>query len=148
MAVQLRNRKSRCGWIGRWLAYGSSESGQFEVYVQAFPGPGGKWQISSGGGEYPVWARNGRELFYYSGGKLMSVTITTHPTFAASSPRLLLEGRPATLAAGVTSLYDVALDGQRFIMARGAGPESGSTQVHVVLDWTEELKRQVPGGKN
>ena len=78
----------------------------------------------------------------------MSVTITTQPTFAASSPRLLLEGRPATLAAGVTSLYDVAPDGQQFIMARGTGPESGSTQMHGVINWAEELKRQVPAGKN
>ncbi|MGH9649781.1 MAG: hypothetical protein ACRD3I_04845, partial [Terriglobales bacterium] len=119
---------------GHWLVYQSAESGQLEVYVQAFPGPGGKWQISSGGGEYPVWARNGRELFYYSGSKLMGVTITTQPTFAAGSPRLLLEGRPAASAAVTTSLYDVAPGGQQFIMAKGTGPESGSTEVRVVLD--------------
>jgi Tol biopolymer transport system component/predicted Ser/Thr protein kinase len=133
---------------GRWLAYASSEAGQSEVYVQAFPGPAGKWQISSGGGEYPRWARNGRELFYYSGNKFMSVTITTQPTFAASSPRPLFEGRPSVPSALVTSLYDVASNGEQFIMASGTGPESESRQVHVVLDWTEELKRQVPSGKN
>ena len=133
---------------GHWLAYISNESGQSEVYVQAFPGPGGKWQISSGGGELPVWARNGRELFYYSGSRLMSVAITTQPTFAASSPRFLLEGRSATLGSGINALYDVAPSGQRFIMARGTGPELGSTQMHVVINWAEELKRQVPAGKN
>ena len=133
---------------GRWLAYVSSESGQSEVYAQAFPGPGGKWQISNGGGEYPVWARKGRELFYYSGSRLMSVTITTRPAFAASSPQFLLEGRPGTLAASVTSLYDVGPDEQKFIMARGTGPESGSMQMHVVINWAEELKRQVPAAKN
>ncbi len=133
---------------GNWLAYVSDESGQFEVYVQSFPGPAGKWQISSGGGNYAVWARNGRELFYVSGDRLMSVTITTQPSFAASSPRPLLEGRPATLGAFVRAPYDVAPDGQRFIMGRSAGSESGSTQMHVVLEWTEELKRQIPGGKD
>ena len=95
-----------------------------------------------------MWARNGRELFYYSGSKLMSVAIATHPTFVASSPRFLFEGRPTPIAALVTSLYDVAPDGQRFIMPKGTGPESGSTQMQVVLDWMEELKRQVPTGKN
>ncbi|MGH9555418.1 MAG: hypothetical protein ACRD2Y_06295 [Terriglobales bacterium] len=70
------------------------------------------------------------------------------PTFAASSPRPLLEGRPATRVALVTTPYDVAPDGQQFIMAKETGPESGSTQVHVVLDWVEELKRQVAAGKN
>ncbi|MGH9651432.1 MAG: hypothetical protein ACRD3I_13300, partial [Terriglobales bacterium] len=93
-------------------------------------------------------ARNGRELFYYSGKRLMSITVTTQPTFAASSPRPLLEGRPATRVALVTTPYDVAPDGQQFIMAKETGPESGSTQVHVVLDWVEELKRQVAAGKN
>ena len=133
---------------GHWLAYGSSESGQFEVYVQAFPGPGGKWQISSGGGSYPVWARNGHELFYYNGIKLMSVTITTQPTFAASSPLPMLEGRSTSPGALANALYDVAPNGQQFIMAKETGPDSGSTQVHVVLDWTEELKRQIPAEKN
>jgi len=127
---------------GRWIAYISSETGQTEVYVQAFPGPGGKWQISSGGGEFPRWARNGRELFYYSGNALMSVTITLQPAFSASAPRIVLEGRPPSLGAGTTTLYDVAPDGQRFIMARGSGADSGSTQVHVVLNWAEELKKE------
>ncbi len=132
---------------GHWVAYSSSESGQTEVYVQAFPGPGGKWQISSGGGDRAVWSKNGRELYYYLGTRLMSVAVTTQPAFAAGSPQPMFEGRSPTLAANVTSLYDVAADG-RFIMARGAGAESGSSKVHVVLNWMEELKRQTPAAKN
>ncbi len=62
---------------GRWLAYVSDESGRFEIYVQPFPGPGGKWQISNGGGIEPVWAKNGRELFYRNGDRMMDVEITT-----------------------------------------------------------------------
>jgi eukaryotic-like serine/threonine-protein kinase len=133
---------------GRWLAYGSSESGLGEVYVQAFPGPGGKWQISSGSGEFPVWARNGRELFYYSGSRLMSVAVATQPTFTASTARPLFEGRPTTLSADVTALYGIAPDGQHFIMAKGAEAEFGSRQVQVVLNWMEELKRRVPAAQN
>jgi Tol biopolymer transport system component len=74
----------------RWIAYMSEESGRYEVYVQPFPGPGGKWQISTNGGTVPVWAQNGRELFYMSSGKLMSVGVTTQPTLSASTPRARL----------------------------------------------------------
>jgi Tol biopolymer transport system component len=49
---------------GRWLSYGSNELGTYQVYVRAFPDKGGRWQISTAGGEYPFWSRNGRELFY------------------------------------------------------------------------------------
>ena len=133
---------------GRWLAYMATASGVSEVFVQAFPSPGGKWQISSGGGEFPMWAPNGRELFYYSSRRLMSVAVATQPTFTASTARALFEGRPATLSAQVNALYDIAPDGQHFIMARGAEAEFGSGQVQVVLNWMEELKRQVPAAKN
>src|SRR5437667_12530984 len=62
----------------RWLAYQSDESGQHQIYVQPFPGPGGKWQVSNEGGTQPRWNRNGKELFYISAdGKLMSVAIET-----------------------------------------------------------------------
>jgi len=120
---------------GHWLAYESTDTGVSEVYVQAFPGPGGKWQISNGGGEFPRWARNGRELLYYSGSTLMSVNISYRPTFSATAPRRLFEGRPLSLGAGATTLYDIAPDGQHLIMAWGSETGPGSTQVHVVLNW-------------
>jgi len=80
---------------GRWLAYVSNESGRFEIYVQPYPGPGRKWQISTDGGNEPVWNRNGRELFYRSGDKIkmMAVDIATQPSFAASKPRMLFAGQ-------------------------------------------------------
>ena len=78
---------------GRWLAYQSDESGRFDVYVQAFPGLGGKWQISTDGGTGPVWAQTGRELFYRNGDQMMAVPITTQSGFSAGEPRLLFEGR-------------------------------------------------------
>ena len=77
---------------GHWLAYISNESGRFEVYVQPYPGPGGKWQISTEGGTEPVWNRNGRELFYRSGDKMMSVNIATVPGFTAGKPHMLFQG--------------------------------------------------------
>src|SRR5262249_44958019 len=66
---------------GRWLAYQSDESGRWEIYVRPFPSPGGKVQISTEGGAEPVWARNGRELFYRNGRKMMVTALETKPMF-------------------------------------------------------------------
>ena len=130
---------------GRWLAYMSNESGRNEVYVQPFPGPGGKWQISTGGGTELVWARNGRELFYRNGDKMMVVDIQTQPTLAASTPRLLFEGSYER-ANNFRPNYDVTPDGQRFVMIKGSEALQ-ATQINVVLNWFEELKRRMPAGK-
>ena len=71
----------------------SEESGSREIYVRPFPGPGGKWRISTEGGNEPVWSRDGGKLFYVNGAKTMSVDITTQPVFKAGLPRFLYEGR-------------------------------------------------------
>jgi Tol biopolymer transport system component len=131
---------------GRWLAYISDESGRFEIYVQPYPGPGGKWQISTEGGTEPVWNRNGRELFYRSGGKMMAVDIATQPTFASGKPRVLFEGQYSP-APGTTPNYDVSPEGQRFLMVKGSEQEAAPTQINVVLNWFEELKQKVPSGE-
>ena len=126
-----------------WIAYASNESGRYEVYVQPFPGPGGKWQISTEGGTEPVWARNGRELFYRSGDKMMAVDIAAQATFSAGKPRVLFEGRYNPTGSNAAN-YDVSPDGQRFVMIQPVGSEGGVSQIHVVLNWFEELKRRVP----
>jgi eukaryotic-like serine/threonine-protein kinase len=72
---------------GRWLAYISDETGRYETYVQPYPVTGGKWPISTDGGTEPVWNRNGRELFYRSGNKMMAVDITTEPGFRVGKPQ-------------------------------------------------------------
>jgi eukaryotic-like serine/threonine-protein kinase len=131
---------------GRWLAYISDESGRWEIYVQPYPGPGGKWQISTEGGTEPVWNRNGRELFYRRGDKMMAVDITTQSSFSAGNPRVLFEGRYALTPLTFPN-YDVSPDGQRFLMLKpseqaGAAP----TQINVVLNWFEELKRRARAG--
>ncbi len=128
---------------GRWLAYVSDESGRNEVYVQPYPGPGGKWQISTEGGTEPVWARNG-ELFYRSGDKMMAVETNTKANFSADTPKVLFEGRYATY--NTMPAYDVTPDGQRFLLAKTA--EQGPQEISVVLNWIEELKQKVPAGKN
>jgi len=130
---------------GRWLAYASNESGRPEVYVQPYPGPGGKWQISTDGGAEPVWNRNGRELFYRSGNKMMAVETTTQPTFSAGKPRMLFEGQYLTNDfPNLSAAYDVSGDGQRFLMVKETEAARSTAQINVVLNWFEELKQRVP----
>jgi eukaryotic-like serine/threonine-protein kinase len=133
---------------GRWMAYVSNESGRAEVYVRAFPGPGGKWQISTEGGGEPLWARNGRELFFWSGDKFMDVEITTQPSsqvFQAGAPRLLFAGKFLRHGGILEPAYDVSPDGQRFLMLKPIEQqEEALTRINVVLNWFEELKQKVP----
>jgi eukaryotic-like serine/threonine-protein kinase len=104
---------------GRWLAYVSNESGRREVYVQPYPGPGGRRQISTEGGTEPVWDPNGQELFYRDGDKMMGVKIITQPTFSAGKPTVLFEGY--LLSRQASPNYDVSADGQRFLMLKANG---------------------------
>jgi Tol biopolymer transport system component len=138
------------GWFspdGRWLAYISDETGSYEIYVRPYPGPGGKWEISTEGGTEPVWNPNGRELFFRSRDKMMAVDIATQPGFTAGKPRMLFEGQyqptPTT-----RPNYDVSRDGQRFLMLKPIEQaQAAPTQINVVLNWFEELKQKVPTGK-
>jgi Tol biopolymer transport system component len=132
---------------GRWLAYSSDESGRREIYVQPYPGPGGKRQISAEGGQEPVWNPNGRELFYRSGKKIMAVDVDAKSGFSAGKPRMLFEGTYLPTAVGAP-FYDVGPDGQRFLMLKPVESlTSAPTQINVVLNWFEELKRKVPEEK-
>jgi serine/threonine-protein kinase len=129
---------------GQWLAYSSDESGRREIYVQRYPGPGGRRQISFEGGQEPVWNPNGRELFYRGGNKVMAVEIETELDFSAGNPRVLFEGR-YLLTTGSFPFYDVSPDGERFLMLKRDDSETSSlTQIHVVLNWFEELKQKSP----
>jgi eukaryotic-like serine/threonine-protein kinase len=133
---------------GNWLAYISDESGRYEVYVQPYPGPGGKYQISIEGGTEPVWNPNGKELFYRSGDKMMAVDVATQPSFSVGKPSVLFQ-KPYLPTTATTPFYDVSADGQRFLMIKRDEPTGSSslTQIVVVQNWTEELKRLVPTGK-
>jgi len=129
---------------GHRLAYISNESGRYEVYVQPYPGPGGKWQVSTDGGTEPVWNPNGRELFYRDGSKMMSVEISTQTGFTTGKPRMLFEG-PYLPSPATTPNYDVSRDGQRFLMLKSSATgEEAATQINVVFNWCEEMKRRVP----
>ncbi|MFN2446013.1 MAG: hypothetical protein ABR606_10610 [Vicinamibacterales bacterium] len=134
---------------GRWLAYCSNESGKPQVYVQAFPGPGPKIQVSSDGGTDPVWKRTGGELFYRNEDTLMAVPVSPGPSFDNGRPRELWKGHyshgmsSSCGPPGLTSSnYDVTPDGERFLMIKDEDQDSASSrQVVVVLGWAEELNR-------
>lgn len=134
---------------GRWVAYCSNESKRMEVYVQAFPGPGAKVQISNNGGTDPVWARNGRELFYRQGDSMMAVDISAGMTFSASRPRKLWEGKythGTSSSCGLPGLsssnYDVSPDGQRFPMIDDDEENAiTSSEIVIVQGWADELRR-------
>jgi Tol biopolymer transport system component len=117
---------------GRWIAYMSSESGRFEVYVQAFPGPGGKWQISTGGGDQPRWRRDGKALFYVTlDGQLMTVPVRTSPSFEADEPRVLFSPR---MRRTLIAQYDVFPDGNRILVNWLPAPDvSGS--IEILQNW-------------
>ena len=126
---------------GHWIAYESNESGRAEVYVQPFPGPGGKWQISNDGGERVVWPRKDNEIFYRNGKKLMAVPVQTTPAFSAGTPHELFEGDFFTSG----HYFDASPDGQRFFFIKEMGQASGTTQINVVLNFSSELERRMRG---
>jgi eukaryotic-like serine/threonine-protein kinase len=130
---------------GSYIAYASSESGSYEVYVQTFPRQAGKWQISTAGGLQPIWNRDGKELFYLArDGKLMAVDVnTTAPTFQAGIPKPLFQTQLDTTYRG-RNFYVVSPDGQRFLMLVPAG-EAKSKPITVVVNWPALLQRS--GGK-
>lgn len=85
-----------CSPDGRWIAFTSNQSGRDEIYVKRYPAEGGITSISTDGGSQPVWARNGKELFYRSEGRVMVVSLQTEPTFQAETPRLLFQDLTCT----------------------------------------------------
>jgi serine/threonine-protein kinase len=133
---------------GRWLAYQSDESGRPEVYVRPFGTPttvGGKWLVSNGGGDSPVWSANGKELLYRAGDQIMSVSYSAPKnSFVTEKPRPWLTG-----VEGIVG-FDLAPDGRRIaamlpIASKGA-PKQEHTLI-VVQNFFDELRRRLPSAK-
>ncbi|MEQ1894646.1 MAG: protein kinase, partial [Planctomycetota bacterium] len=123
---------------GRWLGWTSDDSGRVEVYVQAFPGPGSRRQVSERGG-YPTWSVDGRELFYLDGRGVFAVPVQLAPSFTLGAPQRLFEGA-FRVESETLSNYDVAPDG-RFLVVRDTAEESMAGHINVVLHWDAELER-------
>ena len=114
-----------------------------EVYVQPFPGRGGTFQVSSGGGRNPRWSPAGGELFYRSGNRMFAVSYSaTGDAFQVEAPRELFRGNFLT----EDRSYDVFPDGEHFVMLQPAAGGGVAPTEAVVLNWFEELERLVPTG--
>ena len=134
------------GWLafspdGRWIAYNSNESGRHEVYVRPYPGPGGKWQISTSGGEMPTWAKNGRELFYRTAdSRIMVVTYSVEgDTLRAGRPRLWSEGQITDR--GMGGNFALHPDGKRFAVLKAT---EGTEEVALDHFLSDKLVRRGP----
>jgi serine/threonine protein kinase len=135
---------------GRWLAYQSNESGPYEVYVRPFPGPGGRWQISIGGGRYPIWSTAAHELLFETlDGHVMAASYTVKGnSFAAAKPRVWAETRLKDSAD--SSNYDLTPDGKRlavFLAGDASSDQKPPTHLTFLLNFFDELRRRAPAGK-
>jgi Tol biopolymer transport system component/predicted Ser/Thr protein kinase len=139
---------------GRWLAYMSNESGASEIYVRAFPdvsSGGGKWQISSGGGGYPMWSRTGRQLFFETlDNRVMAAAYTVQGnSFVAEKPRSWSERQLANLINSSRNI-DLAPDGKRFAVilpVEQAGSQQARSRVTFIENFSDEVRRKAPAAK-
>ena len=132
------------GWAlispdGRYVAYGSDESGQQEIYVRSFPSGKGRWQVSTGGGSNSKWSGKGDELFYVEGDRLMVVSIDTERGFVYGTPRPLFTKDEVGVP---LANYDVTDDGQRFVVVQEVEAGTQQTTVTIVEDWAKEFEGQ------
>ena len=133
---------------GRWMAYTSNESGRFEVYLRPYPGPGSSRQISTDGGHQPLWSREGDALYYRWRGQVLMVPLQTEPELTVRQARVVFEGRYTNTRGQWGAMYQVAPEGDRFLMVKIGDPPPAPTQYNVVLNWFAELERLVGGGGN
>jgi Tol biopolymer transport system component len=139
LQTEFAERHARISPDGRWMAYSSDESGSNAVYVTRFPQAGGKWSVSPNGGAFPIWRRDGRELFYRApGGQLMAVPIAAGSEFQPGVADPLFSPSAAVNVLGLGTFYDVAPDG-RFLI--NVFVERTSPPATVVLNWRPDAER-------
>ena len=134
---------------GRFIAYVSNDSGTYEVYVQTYSGPYRRWQISTRGGVEPVWAKDGRELFYLLNNKMIAVPVEFQPGFHLGQPQTLFEGicpsagcMDGRYEPGLDGFpsYDVSADGRRFLFVKPTNGRPTANEIDVTVDWGAELQ--------
>ena len=123
---------------GKWIAYDSNESGRSEIYVRPFPGPGGKWQVSTEGGSRPEWSHDGRELFYLNDSTLFGVPVDDARGFSAGRPEKLF----ACDCYESGRYYEVAREAGQFFFLHGSQQARPIDRINMVLDWRGELERR------
>jgi len=127
---------------GKWMAYASHESGDWEIYVTTFPTPSGQWQVSRAGGTEPRWRGDGKEIFYIGAqNTFTSVPVITGTSFSTGNPTPLFRAQIRAVVSSTDLFsYDVTRDGQRFLVNKYAKPAQISP-IHVILNSTADLKK-------
>jgi eukaryotic-like serine/threonine-protein kinase len=145
LQTQFNERCSRLSPDGHWLAYKSDESGRDEIYVQSFPQAGSKVQVSTTGGDQPVWSRDGKRIFFRSDGAFQEITFAPGSPPTVSKARFVFRDTFDDPQSNTHTAYDVFPDG-RFVMIQPTN-KSDTAEVVLVVNWLEELKRLVPANK-
>jgi serine/threonine-protein kinase len=150
LETQASEYEASFSFDGRWMAYVSNESGTDQVYVRAFPDEGGKWQVSNSGGTWPVWSRNGRELFFETLDNRIMVAVyaVKGDSFEADKPRMWSEKQLGT--SGGRKNVDLAPDGKRIAALMLVETQEGQkAQSHVIFleNFVDEVRRKVPVGQ-
>jgi len=131
---------------GKWIAYSSNESGTYQVYIQPFPQGGGRWSVSTDEGFGAHWAPDGKTLYYYSPGRLMSVSIQTAPSLIVGKPQVVFSGyQQKSVDSGL--MYDISPDGQSFIVTQSQDDDENLRRIHLILNWFDEIQSKVITGK-
>jgi serine/threonine-protein kinase len=128
---------------GKWIAYTSDEQGQYDIYVKPYPQTGKRFRISTDTGEEPVWSRSSKELYYRNvenGRRWMVVAYTIGSEFISQSPQVLFEGDYINVD---WRSHDVSPDGQRFLLVKRVDKTQRYTQLNVITNWFEEVKRKI-----
>ncbi|HEX3230503.1 MAG TPA: hypothetical protein VHQ95_16110, partial [Pyrinomonadaceae bacterium] len=146
LQTPFNERNSRISPDGHWLAYVSDESGRDEVYIQAFPQGGSKLQVSTSGADQPVWSRDGYKLFMRGSGSIQEVPFRPGAPPSIGSVASLFPDRFENPQAGSHTGYDVFPDG-RFLMIQSQAVPGGREEIEVVVNWIEEVKRQIAPGR-
>ena len=129
---------------GKYIAYGSNETGVLEIFVSTFPDLKGKWQVSLGGGTAPVWAPDGKEIYYVTAAnKMMAIPIKTSPVFSAGPPRELFDASQMFFPNNPITNYDISPDGKRFIMVQNSKASNRIASFNYVQNWITELGSKV-----
>jgi len=124
------------------VAYSSNETGQFEIYLKRFPDTGEKWNVSIGGGTEPMWSKDGDELFYRNGNRIMAVQVKYEEDFDYGKPDLLIEGAYPKSPFDITN-FDISQNGDTFLMLKPVS--TGKKEIHIIVNWFEELKELMGG---
>jgi len=127
---------------GKWIAYMSNESGRYEIYIRSFPDAGNKKQVSTDGGADPIWTPKGIELLYRRRNSVFAVPVDTKLPIRIGKPRVLFE-KPYLWGVVGSRSHDIMPDGRTLVVIAPSQEESAATQLNVILNWQEELRRRL-----